>query len=550
VEGGNVRAKIFAAVLSACLFTAGLATAAQAHPKLIVVIVIDQMRADYIDRFAAYENGGLHFFASQGAYFVNANYDHMPTETCLGHSIVLSGRNPAHTGIVANEWYDRDHRKMTYCVADADSPLLGDSGPGVSPKNFIGENFSDWLQTSYPGARVFSVSLKDRAAITLGGHHAQGVFWFSHDTGNFITSRYYAQRLPAWVDEFNRKHVIDSYAGKQWTPMLDANSPAYHTHEVAGQFPHPMPAKAGRELYEAVYSSPYGDELLEALAETAVTANHLGQNANGAPDLLAVALSSNDAVGHEFGPDSPEIADEQVRIDRTIGKLVEALSSRLGPKNILWVLSADHGAEPTPEAERELNHNESARRIAFSEAQRSIETQLNSLFKVTGAMHWFAGQTDSMLYFDSAELASHNISVSAASEALATQVHDVPGIDAFYDTAHSDSVHGWIGTCLKNSAFPQRSGDVYYLTSEWTLFSSKPTGTSHGYPWPYDTHVPVVLAGWHITPQRIADEVQLVDLAPTLAELTAVHPPPSEVIDGRSRVNLLSAGSDALESKP
>jgi len=540
-----VRAKIFATVLSACLFT-GVATAAQAHPKLIVIIVVDQMRADYLDRFAAYENGGLHFFTTQGADFLNANYAHMPTETCLGHSIVLSGRNPAHTGIVANEWYDRDHRKLTYCVADADSSLLGDSGPGVSPNNFIGENFSDWLQTSYPGARVFSLSLKDRAAITLGGHHPQGVFWFSHQTGNFITSRYYAQHLPAWVDEFNRKHVIDSYAGKLWMPMLDANSPAYHIHEVAGQFPHPMPARAGRELYERVYSSPFGDELLEAFAEAAITALQLGQNANGAPDLLALALSSNDAVGHEFGPDSPEIADEQIRLDRTIERLVEILSSRLGSQNLLWALSADHGAEPTPEAERELNHNPSARRIAFSDAQRSIEIQLNSLFKITGAMHWFVAQTDSMLYFDNTELARHNISLSAAREALATRVHDVPGVDAFYDTAHLDSVHGWIGTCLKNSNFPQRSGDVYYLTSQWTLFSSKTTGASHGYPWPYDTHVPVVLAGWRISSQRIPEDVQVVDLAPTLAELTAVHAPASEVVDGRSRVNLLSAGSGAL----
>ena len=537
--------KKMASLLTVWVLATTLSVHAQGHPKLIVVVVVDQMRADYLQRFAAYENGGLHFIATQGTNFLNAHYGHMPTETCLGHSIVLSGRNPAHTGMVANEWYDRTSGKMTYCVADPNSPLIGDSGAGVSPKNFIGDNFSDWLQSSYPGARVFSLSLKDRAAITLGGHHAQAAVWFAHDTGNFISSRYYSQQLPAWVDEFNRKHAIDSYAGKQWTPMLDANSPAYHTHEVAAQFPHPMPAKVGRDLYEAVYSSPFGDELLEALAEAAVTANHLGQNSSGAPDLLAVAFSSNDAVGHEFGPDSPEIADEQIRLDRILGKLVASLSSRVDSENILWVLSADHGAEPTPEAERELDHNNLAHRLAFSDAQRSIETQLNSIFKVTGPMHWFAGQTDSMLYFDEADLAAHNISVSAASKALAAQVHNVPGIDSFYDTAHLNSVEGWIGTFLRNSAFPERSGDVYYLTSEWTLFSSKATGTSHGYPWPYDTHIPVVFAGWHIGPQRIPDDIQVVDLAPTLAELVAVQVPSSEVIDGRSRKYLLAISNGA-----
>ena len=532
------------AALVGALMLAAVAADAQPHPKLIVVIVVDQMRADYLDRFAPYQNGGLNFFAKKGANFVNANYDHMPTETCLGHSVVLSGRNPAHTGIVANEWYDRASGKMTYCVADPDSPLVGDSGEGVSPKNFLGDNFSDWLRLSYPGARVFSLSLKDRAAITLGGHHPQAVFWFSHVTGNFVTSRYYAQQLPSWVDQFNHKHGIDSYAGKQWTPILDSGSPAYHTHEVAGQFPHVMPEKPGADLYETVYGSPFGDEMLETFAETLVGANHVGENPNGAPDLLAIGFSANDGVGHTFGPDSPEIADEQIRLDRTIGHLVETLSSRIGSENILWVLSADHGVEPTPEAELELNHNQSAHRRAFSDAQRSIETQLDSLFRLKGPTHWFAGQTDSMLYFDTTELARHGISVLAASHVLAGQVHDVPGIDSFYDTARLDSVKGWIGTCLRNSAFSGRSGDVYYLTSEWTLFSSKSTGTSHGYPWPYDTHVPVVLAGWHIAPQRIRDDVQVVDLAPTMAELTGVHAPPSEVIDGRSRRSLLVVRAD------
>src|SRR5689334_12959319 len=160
------------------------------HPKLIVVVIVDQMRADYLERFSAQETGGLHFFNSRGAYFLNANYEHMPTETCLGHAVLLSGRNPVHNGIVANDWYDQHNGKMIYCVEDASSPLLGEAGTPVSPTNLLGDNFSDWLERSYPGARVFSISLKDRAAILMAGHHPQGVFWFSHDTGRFVTSRY------------------------------------------------------------------------------------------------------------------------------------------------------------------------------------------------------------------------------------------------------------------------------------------------------------------------------------------------------------------------
>jgi predicted AlkP superfamily pyrophosphatase or phosphodiesterase len=538
-----VHAKKFFGFLTICLLAllspASGQTNAQRHPKLIVVVVVDQMRADYLARFAPYENGGLHFFASQGAQFLNANYQHIPTETCLGHSVLLSGRNPAHTGIVANEWYDRESAKMMYCVEDAASPLVGGPGPAVSPKNLIGENFADWLETSYPGARVFSLSLKDRAAILMAGHHPQGVFWYSHETGGFVTSKYYAEQLPAWAEEFNNRHLVDSYAGKQWTPVLGSDSPAYHTNEVAGQFPHDMPKQAGHQLNEAVYGSPFGDEVLEALAEAAATANELGENPQGAPDLLTIGFSSNDAVGHTFGPDSPEIADEQIRLDRTLDHLIKTLSARIGAENILWALSADHGAEPTPEAERELRHNNAAQRLPFSDALKSIRQQLDAIFQIKGDMHWFVGQTDAMLYFDRDELARHNILVADASKALATKVKNVPGVHGLYDVNELSSVGGWIGTLLRNSAMPARSGDVYYLTKEWTLFSTKPTGTSHGDPWPYDTHVPLVLAGWHIQPQRISPNVQIADLAPTLAELTSVHWPTSEVLDGKSRKGML-----------
>ena len=246
-----------------------------------------------------------------------------------------------------------------------------------------------------------------------------------------MTSRYYSDQLPDWIETLNSKRAVNSYAGTQWTPLLGHDSPAYHTKEVAGQFPHPMPQQIGRQLNDAVYGSPFGDELLEALAESVVAANHLGENEHKVPDLLAIGFSSNDAVGHAYGPDSPEIADEQIRLDRTLGHLMDTLTAWLGSDNILWVLSADHGVEPTPEAERQLRNNKAAHRIAFSKALRSIETQLNVVFKVTGEMHWFYDQTDTMLYFDRAELARRNISVAAAGNALVTQVHGVPGIRGF-----------------------------------------------------------------------------------------------------------------------
>lgn len=534
---GDMYRKKIAGLFACCLLGSAFLLRVHPHPKLIVVVIVDQMRADYLDRFAPYETGGLRFFNVQGANFLNANYQHLPTETASGHSVLLSGRNPARTGIVGNDWYDLDNRKMVYCVEDASSAVIGGSGAAVSPHNFLGENFSDWLHTSYAGARVYSISLKDRAAILLGGHQPQGVFWFSRETGRFVTSHYYADELPEWIVEFNNRRVADAYAGKEWTPVLGESSEAYHTHEIAGQFPHLMPSTVGPELYESVYGSPFGDEVLAALAEVAVTSNRLGENNTGrdAPDLLAISFSSNDAVGHAYGPDSPEIADEQIRLDRTLGRLVEFLNARLGKENVLWVLSSDHGVEPTPEAARELDQNQAAQRVPFSDALSSVERQLNAIFSITGEMHWFAGSVDSMLYFDRGELARHSISLGAASQALVQKVHDVPGVLGFYDTSQSAAVPEWLGTFLRNSGFRGRSGDVYYLTKQWTLFSSKLTGTSHGDPWPYNTHVPLVIAGWGIRPQRITPEVEIADLAPTLAGLVGVYWQRSEAIDGRSR---------------
>lgn len=510
-------------------------------PKLIVVISVDQMRADYLERFAAYETGGLHFFATQGADFLNANYQHLPTETCVGHTTLLSGRNPSHTGIVSNNWYDRTSAKMVYCVDDAEATLVGGTGAPVSPAKLVGDNFSDWFQKSFPGARVYSFSMKDRAAILMGGHHPTGVYWFSTQNGAFVTSRYYEEQLPSWVADFDARGGADSYAGQDWTPLLDAASPAYHTHESAGSFPHHMPPDKNPRLYNAVYSAPFGDELLEQFAEAAVTSNQLGANLAhaGIPDLLEVGFSSNDAVGHAYGPDSPEIADEQIRLDRTLGKMMDSLNARLGAENILWVLSADHGVEPTPEAYNQLENSTVSARMQMTEPTAAVTAQLNDIFHVTGPMNWFAAQTDSMWYFNLDELKTHGISLADARSALAHKVHDVPGIEGFYDTGDLAGLKGWQGDLVRKSFFPGRSGDVYYISKEWTLFGGFRGGTSHSDPWPYDTHVPVVFAGWGIPAARISAPIHVADVAPTLAALLGVTIPADEPIDGKSLKPLL-----------
>jgi len=228
--------------------------------------------------------------------------------------------------------------------------------------------------------------------------------------------------------------------------------------------------------------------------------------------------------------------------------LVEFLRAKVGEQNILWVLSADHGSEPTPEAEQELNHNHSAARLPFSKAQAAVEEQLNKIFHTTGEMHWFAAVTGTMLYFDRHALQKHQLSIEDARRALATHVRNVPGIEGFYDPSQATKIPGWKGQFLRNSYFSGRSGDIYYLTKEWTCFSNTPSGTSHGDPWPYDTHVPVVFAGWKIRPKTITANVQVADVAPTLASLLSLKVSQPELIDGRSLRELI--GTFPPEPKP
>lgn len=255
---------------------------------------------------------------------------------------------------------------------------------------------------------------------------------------------------------FLRRQGVDATPGTELAGLSHPRSEGSVSPSNTGE--------PGPELYESIYASPFGDELLERFAEATISATDLGEADTGqdTPDLLDVSFSSNDAVGHAYGPDSPEIADEQIRLDRTLGQLITFVDSKMGKQNVLWVLSADHGSEPEPEAEREFNDNTAAERLPFSEVLNSAREQLDAIFHVAGDMKWFAARPDGMLYFDSAELERHHIEIAAARRALAEQVRDVPGIEGLYDMSQLRRVRG----ILRNSCFPDRSGDVYYLTKK------------------------------------------------------------------------------------
>ncbi|HEY2842741.1 MAG TPA: alkaline phosphatase family protein, partial [Bryobacteraceae bacterium] len=301
-----------------------------APPKLVLAIVVDQFRYDYLTRFRADFTGGIKRLLEQGAVFTNANYEASPTVTAVGHSTFLTGALPAKSGIIANTWWDREAGKTVTSVSDDTVKLLGagEDRTGSSPRRLLVSTIGDELKKAGKGGKVISISLKDRSAILPAGHAADAAYWFDGQTGSFVSSSYYFAGLPAWVRDFNAARPADHYAGQEWMG-------------------HKAPAALGPPLYTAVDASPYGDELLQALALRALDAENLGTGSK--TDMLAISYSSVDYVGHRDGPDSPETHDMVQRVDKLMGALIDAAERRAGRGSVLVVFTSDHGATPIPE---------------------------------------------------------------------------------------------------------------------------------------------------------------------------------------------------------
>src|ERR1035437_430371 len=354
------------------LAAACLAGAAPKKPKLVLAIVVDQFRYDYLTRFRSEYNGGLARLLSQGAVFTNASYIDVPAITAVGHSTFLTGATPSISGIVANDWYDRDEGVHVTSVSDAKTQLLGGSGPGSSPNRLLVSTIGDELKMAAGGKpRVIGVSLKDRAAILPSGHMADGAFWFDVKTGNFVSSSYYYKELPAWVQEFNAPRPADKYRGGTWLG-------------------HKMP-EDNAKLFTALEETPFGNELTEAFAERALAAEQLGTREF--TDVLTVSFSSNDYVSDRYGPDRSEVHEMALATDRVLEKLFLAADRQLGADNYLVVFTADHGVAPVPEVN-------AARKMPGGRIDPvSIKAAVQgALVKKYGAGDWVAGAFDLAVY--------------------------------------------------------------------------------------------------------------------------------------------------------
>jgi predicted AlkP superfamily pyrophosphatase or phosphodiesterase len=471
-------------------------------PALVLGIVVDQFRYDYLLRFRADYKEGLDRLLTKGAVFADANYDQVPTVTGVGHSIFLSGAPPSVSGIVGNEWFDYETGKRVTCVSDSSTRIIGaPGGEGSSPRNLLVSTVGDELKIATQGrSRVVGISLKDRAAILPSGHMADGAFWFDSKTGNFVSSSYYFKEIPEWVRRFNGERNPDRYKGEHFLTASLSQEP-------------------GEKLYGSLQVSPFGNELVELFAERAISEEKLGQR--GVTDLMTVSFSSNDYVGHEKGPDSAEVREISIRTDRTLGKLFHFLDARIGLERVLIVFTADHGVGPVPE-ENERRKMPGGR-IPLS---KTMETAQNALSRKYGPGNWVAVQVENALYLNRTLLREKNLSDAEAQQIAAEAVATIPHVARAYTGAQLSAGNAeWdpVSRRIMNGYNPRRSGDVYVLLEPYWIFGTIPT--THGSPYVYDSHIPLIFAGPNIRAGNYYRSVVSLDIAPTISNLLGIEFP-------------------------
>jgi predicted AlkP superfamily pyrophosphatase or phosphodiesterase len=506
-------------------------------PKLVVLLVVDQMRGDYVDKFRSQWTAGLKRLVDEGAWFRDAAYPYAATETCVGHSTISTGALPATHGMVANAWWDRETQKMVTCTADPKVKNSGYAGAsakgGDSAWRMAVPAFAEELKFQTGSAtRVVTFSLKARASITMAGHKADAATWF--DGGGWVTSSAYGS-MP-FIEDYVKAHPVKADYGKTWTLSL-SESAYWYDEKAFGAvppegwtltFPHPLRGKAaGNEPDDAFYeewaSSPFADTYLTQLAETAVDSLWLGKA--GGTDFLGVSYSTVDYVGHAFGPRSREIQDILVGLDKDLGELFAHLDKKVGRGNYVVALSADHGVVPIPEDLQKTGADAGV--LHLPELQDRIEKALEpfnyakpAIARITGSDIYFAPGIYDRLKQD-------RTAMQAVIDAALAQ----PGVAALYSTEELQdrpATQSPTHQAMADSYFPGRSGDLFIVPKPYWLMDGTPPGktrgygTGHGTPYNYDQHVPILLMGFGIQPGEYHGDVTPADIAPTLASLCGI----------------------------
>jgi predicted AlkP superfamily pyrophosphatase or phosphodiesterase len=539
-----------------------------ARPRLVLLIVVDQFRYDYLTRFGdLFGSRGIGRLLRAGASWTEANFDQVPTFTAPGHAVFLTGAWPSQTGIVANEWYERDTGKKVKSVTDDSTQMLaGRPGEkGYSPRRLLCSTVGDELRVAdNDRSRVIGISAKNRSAILPAGRRANAAYWFGTDNGNMISSTYYFDRMPDWVTRFNNQHLVDAWFGAHWDRLL----PETEYLKRAGQddvpwenldkssndtnfFPHVITggaAKPSKLFYRALDYTPFSNDLLVAFAEEAITNEKLGEDDD--TDILSVSFSANDYVGHRFGPYSQEAMDMSLRVDGQIGTLLDFVDARIGLQNAIVVFTSDHGASPVPE--QAALQKLPGRRYQKADLRHIVEEGLKARYArpgrpATDYIQTFSnkeeteqGLINGNFYLNRAALKRDGVDLDECERVVGELAMQMPGAARYFSRKQLENSSipssDPIARRVLHGFYPQRSGDVIVVFEPYNILFDLPddptdprSSATHGSPYSYDTHVPLIIMGRDIAPGSYAQAATPADIAQTLAGLLSVQAPSCSV---------------------
>ena len=503
-------------------------------PRLLVLLVADQLRADYIDVYRHRWRGGIRTLLDEGARFTRAEYPYLNTATCAGHVTIATGALPRTHGIILNRWWDREEQRSFNCMDDAGSPDVSYGGPvrfGNSARFVRVPTLADRLRAERPGARVVALGLKARAAVSLAGHGGDAVTWFDEPGRTFVTSRAFSPEPVESVRAFITREPPEADHGKVWTLQEPADS-YRHTDFGAGErpkagwtsvFPHPLVGAAGpdAQYFDRWQKSPFSDAYLSRMAASLVDDLQLGQRQT--TDYLAISFSALDLLGHDFGPESREVEDLLIRLDQTIGTLLQHLDARVGRDGYVVALTADHGAAPTPE-QTDGGH------IASEDITQSVEQVIARMWGPAPAAPYVAWVSSGSIYFG-AGVFDRLRQNDAAMKQVLDGLTSIPGIERVLRSDEiSDTSRDPLIRAAAAGYAPDRTADLLIVPKRnWVIeLRIENEATSHGTFHEYDRRVPILLRGHRVRPGRYGARVSPADIAPTLAYLAGVTLPDAD----------------------
>jgi len=506
---------------------AALSAAAQQRPKLVVGIVVDQMKMEYLYRFQSdFSETGFKRLMHKGFVFQNTHYNYMPTYTAPGHASIYTGTTPDMHGIVGNEWFSRKLGKDVYCTDDASVQTVGDGTKeegAMSPKNLLATTMTDELRlaTNFKG-KVIGLSLKDRGAILPAGHFANWAFWYSK-TGNFISSTFYGNTLPDWVTQFNQEKHYMSYIDKGWDlmkPKATYNESLADDNQYEGKlnganpvFPYDLKAMyAAKNDAGILRATPYGNDLLEEFAKRAIEKEQLGQDS--VTDFLTVSFSSTDYVGHILGPRSVELQDTYLRLDVTIADFLTYLDTTVGKGNYLLFLTADHAGAENARFLKDNKYN------VTNVEYKDIEKKLKQFSTDTFGEDLILNYSNFNLFFDKTKIKAKGLELTNVKSAFKEYLMQQDQVKRVYTEEEilANGGNDYYLNCIAKGYDATQDGDLVILDKPGYI-EYGPTGTSHGTPYSYDTHVPLLFYGWHIPAGETHDRKVITEVAPTIAQL-------------------------------